>query len=196
MLKESQKEYNRLHLIRKPVLSGVTAGAALLLIYFLVLTFANSFRHALEQFGEMWYWVILLVAGFGTQVGLYTFIRMSLKLRKESGIAASSVAAAGGISTTSMVACCAHHVTDFLPILGISAAMIFFNQFQNLFIITGVLSNVIGINLMLKIIQEHNLYQKGTGIFSVAMKVNMKKTLYVTGIFSFLTFLVTLYISL
>ena len=144
----------------------------------------------------MWYWVILFVAGFGIQTGLYTYIRMVFKLRKESGVAASTVAAAGGISTTSMIACCAHHVTDFLPILGVTAAMIFFNRFQNLFIITGVLSNVIGINLMLKIIQEHNLYQKGTCVFSVVMRINMKKTLYVTGIFSAITFLVILYISL
>ncbi|NOY10131.1 MAG: hypothetical protein GXP33_14960 [Spirochaetes bacterium] len=196
MLKESQKEYKSLHLIGKPVLWGIIAGTLLLLVYFSVLTFANSLRHAVEQFKEMWYWVVLLVAGFGTQAGLYTYIRTVFRLRKESGIAASTVAAAGGISTTSMIACCAHHVTDFLPVLGISAAMIFFNQFQNLFIITGVLSNVIGINLMLKIIQEHNLYQKGTGVFSVIMEINMKKTLYVTGIFSVFAFLATLYISL
>jgi hypothetical protein len=106
------------------------------------------------------------------------------------------VAVAGGVSTTSMVACCAHHVTDVLPILGISAAVVFLNQFQNLFIILGVLSNLIGINLMLRIIQKYDLYQKEQSIFSVVMKLNMNKSLYFVSSFSIVTFLFTLYMSL
>lgn len=196
MLEIFHKEYKKQHLIRKPILFGIIAGIALLSVYFIILTLANSFSHALNQFGEMWYWIILLVIGFSIQVGLYTYIRSVFKLRAGTGAATSSVAAAGGISTTSMIACCAHHLTDVIPIIGLSAAAVFLNQFQTLFMVIGVLSNLIGINLMLKIIQKHNLYNKERGIFSGIMKLNMKKSLYFTSTFSAIIFLITLLNSL
>jgi hypothetical protein len=181
---------------KKPILWGITAGLTLLTIYFLILTVANSLSHSIEQLKEMWYWISILVAGFGVQAGLYSYIRIFLKVRKESGAATSSVAAAGGISTTSMVACCAHHVTDVLPIIGLSAAVVFLSQFQTLFIILGVLSNLIGITLMLKIIQEYSLYQQDQKIFSMLMKLNMNKSFYMVSILSALTFIATLYSSI
>ena len=98
---EQEKVYKK-KFIQMPALWGVIAGLSLLSIYFLILTVANSFGHAIEQFREMWYWISILVLGFGLQAALYTHIRGVLKARKESGVATSSVAAAGGISTTSM----------------------------------------------------------------------------------------------
>jgi hypothetical protein len=190
------KEKENRRLIKKPVLWGIAAGLSLFTVYSLILTLANSFSHLIEQLREMWYWVSILVIGFGIQAGLYSYIRGVMKLRKNSGAATSSVAAAGGISTTSMVACCAHHVTDVLPILGISAAVVFLNQFQTLFIVIGVLSNLIGISLMLKIIQKHSLYQEDQKVLSSMMKLNMNKSFYVVSIFSAFTFLVTLYMSI
>jgi hypothetical protein len=184
------------HLIKKPLFWGITAGMTLLTVYFLILSVAESFSHSIEQFKEMWYWISLLVAGFGIQAGLYTYIRGVMKLKKESGATTSTMAAAGGISTTSMAACCAHHITDILPILGVSAAVVFLNQFQNLFLTVGVLSNLIGISLMLKIIQKHSLYQQDQRIFSAMMKLNMNKSFYLVSAFSALTFLVTLYKSI
>lgn len=184
------------NLIKKPILWGFAASLSLLTIYFLILTVANSFSHSIEQFKEMWYWISILVVGFGIQAGLYSYIRIFLKARKESGVATSSVAAAGGISTTSMVACCVHHVADVLPILGLSAAAVFLSQFQTLFILVGVLSNLIGITLMFKIIQKHSLYQQDQKIFSILMKLNMNKSFYAVSILSALTFFVTLYKSI
>jgi len=183
-------------LMRDPLLWGVIAGSALLFIYFLILTVANSLIHATEQLLQLWYWIALLLLGFGIQAGLYTYIRGMLKIRKEAGVARSAVAAAGGISTTSMVACCAHHVTDVLPILGVSAAVLFLGQFQDLFMMIGVLSNIIGINIMLKIIQKNKLYDKEGSILPALMKLDMRKTLYYVSAFSIVTFLITLYVNL
>jgi hypothetical protein len=191
-----REEYRKKHLMRKPIVWGIVAGTVLLSIYFSTLAVANSFSHALQQFGEMWYWIALLVAGFGTQVGLYAYIKTATKLRASTGAATSSVAAAGGMSTTSMIACCAHHVTDVIPVLGVSAAAVFLAQFQTLFIVIGVLSNLIGINLMLKIIQKHHLYHGADGFFSSLMRVDMKKSLCFTSSFSAVTFLIVLFISL
>jgi hypothetical protein len=189
------KDLKTLHLIKKPLFWGLTAGLSLLSAYFLILTIANSFSHSIEQFREMWYWVSLIVAGFGIQAGLFTYIRGVMKFRKEFGIATSSMAAAGGMSTTSMVACCAQYFTDILPILGVSAAVVFLNRFQDLFLTIGVLSNLIGISLMFKIIQKHKLYQQDQRIFSALMKFNMNRSFYFVSIFSAFIFLVTLYKS-
>lgn len=177
----------------KPIIFGLMAGMALLLVYFGLLTFANSFSHALQQFKDMWYWIALLVAGFGTQAGLYVYIRGAFRI---GAAATSSLTAAGGLSTTSMVACCAHHLTNVIPILSISAAAVFLTRFQTSFIVLGVLSNLIGINVMLKIIQQHHLYnEKGNekGPFAALMRVNMKKALYFTIAFSALVFAVILF---
>lgn len=193
---EKLENLKTLHLIRKPVFWGAVGGLALLSVYFLLVSLAESVSHSVEQFKELWYWITLLVAGFSIQAGLYTYIRGVMKLRKETGVATSSMAAAGGISTTSMVACCAHHVTDVLPILGLSAAVVFLNQFQNLFLTLGVLSNLVGISLMLKIIQKHELYQSEQKIIPALMKINMNKSFYVVSFFSAFILLVTLYGSI
>jgi hypothetical protein len=191
-----QKDAPSLKPVINPAGWGLIAGLSLLSIYFLILAFANSFAHSIEQFKEMWYWITILVFGFGTQAGLYSYIRREVKAKKQSGAATTSIAAAGGISTTSMVACCAHHVTDVLPILGISAAVIFLNQFQNLFLTLGVLSNFIGLFLMLRIIQKHGLFQKEQKIFSTIMKLNMNESFYAVSTVSALIFLATLYKSI
>lgn len=178
MVELTAENYRRYPLIKKPVLYGFIAGTALLSIYFLILTVANSFSHAIGQFKNMWYWITLLVLGFGIQVGLFIYMRAAIRLKKDSSVATSTVAAAGGISTTSMVACRAHHVTDVLPILGVSAAAVFLNHYQDVFIIVGVLSNLIGITVMLRIIQKHELYKTDQKILAFFMKLNMHRSLY------------------
>ncbi|MBS1270957.1 MAG: Regulatory protein AtoC [Candidatus Marinimicrobia bacterium] len=100
---------------RKPIIAGMLGGLALLVVYFGIVSFANSFTHAIEEFGRIWYWIALLTAGFGIQVGLYFYIRQTLKERTRG--ATAEVMTAGGISTGSMIACCAHHITDVLPVL-------------------------------------------------------------------------------
>jgi hypothetical protein len=193
---KTTNEIKSQHLAKKPLFWGITAGITLLSVYFLILSIAESFSHSIEQFKQMWYWIAVLVLGFSIQAGLFAYIRGVMKLRKDSGATTSSMAAAGGISTTSMVACCAHHITDVLPILGVSAAALFLNQFQDLFLTVGVLSNLIGISLILKIIQKHGLYQRGQRVFSVLMKLDMNRSFYAVSALSAVTLLATLYMSI
>ena len=178
---------------KRPIVNGVIGGLALILIYFAVLTFANSFDHALEQFRQMWYWIVLLVFGFGTQVGLYSYIK--LMQTRRTAVAATEMAASGGLSTGAMIACCAHHLTDILPILGLSAAVLFLVKFQTLFIVIGVLSNLIGINLMLKIIQEDRFYAK-KGLLQYIFQIDMKKMMNYRVLFSVIMILIDLARSL
>ena len=49
----------------KPVLFGIGGAAGLLSVYFGILTLAESLNYALFQFSNMWYWILILAAGFG-----------------------------------------------------------------------------------------------------------------------------------
>lgn len=146
-------KYNR------SIIYGISATAILLFLYFSILSIANSFRHAVDSFIEMWYWILLLAVGFGVQVGLYFHIRVSFHDRMRKS-ASTTVATVGGVSTTSMIACCAHHLTDVLPIISLSAAAAFLAEYQLLFIMVGVFSNLVGITMMLGIIQKHGLFRE------------------------------------
>jgi hypothetical protein len=52
------------------------------------------------------------------------------------------------MSTAAMVACCAHHVTDVLPILGLTAAATFLAEYRIAFMLMGLGMTLIGIVVM------------------------------------------------
>jgi hypothetical protein len=116
--------------------------------------------------------------GFGIQTGLFAYVRGSLKARATAQ-ATASMAAAGGMSATSMVACCMHHIADFLPILGISAASLFLIKYQLVFLAIGVASNLVGITIMLGLIQKQELYEVDHGVLGKLLKLDMKRALVV-----------------
>jgi len=141
--------------IRKHFFIGVIAAVLLVLVYLGIITLFQDGKHALEQTAKLWYWILLLAIGFGVQVGLFSFIRRSLKERRAT--ATASVTASGGVSAGSMIACCAHHLSDVLPFLGLAGVAAFLVDYQLFFIVLGVLSNILGITIMLETIQRHNL---------------------------------------
>ncbi len=152
----------------KFVIHGVIASLALSAIYFAIVSIAQGFPHALEQFASIWYLMVPLIAGFGVQVGLFSYTHTAVRSVSSKGVATS-----GGVSTVSMIACCAHHITDVLPIIGFTAFALFLTQYQNFFVMLGILSNVVGILFVLSIIQQRKLYKKKAsfgGIFSYNMK--------------------------
>ncbi len=159
--------------VKKSILFGFLGGVSLLAIYFIILSLVNGPSHILTQLKDVWYWILLLVIGFGIQIGLYSFVKMSLKAKM--GTETGSAAASGGISTVSMIACCAHHLSDVLTLIGLSAASIFLVQYQIPFIIIGIVSNIIGIILMLNTMKEHNLSCKYTEkLFKQDLKTILK----------------------
>ncbi len=176
----------------KPIIIGVSGAIGLLTLYFGIVTLANSFSHALEQFSGMWYWITLLVIGFGTQIGLYSYARSGLR-EKVKG-AKAEVAATGTISTGSMIACCAHHVADVLPILGLSAAAVFLVKYQVSLILLGIFSNLVGITMMLSIIQKHRLYSENS-ILSRILHYNMRTARNVTGILAIIIVSLSFFLS-
>lgn len=159
--------------VRRSVGWGLIGALLLLSFYWLVLTLANSWAHAVEQWRQWWYWIVLLVIGFGSQVGLYSYIRSTVRERRIKSVG-GEVAATGGVSAGSMVACCAHHVVDVLPILGLSAAAVFLVEYQLFFIVVGVVSNVVGIIYLLEVIKKHTLYKEDSGLGSL-MQLNISQ---------------------
>lgn len=139
---------------RNSLLYGLAGFFGLLLLFFGILSIANSPGHALQQFLEGWYWILALSLGFGTQIGLYVWMQNQLIA---SALLGKEVAATTTVSGASMVACCAHHLTDVLPLLGLGAAALFFSQYQSVFIAIGIFSNLLGIIFMLQTSQKHGI---------------------------------------
>jgi hypothetical protein len=119
---------------------GVLAALALVAFYLGIVTLAQGWGHAVQQLGDDLPFVGAIVAGFGIQVGLFTYLR-----GMHVHAAAGGVATSTGTSTAAMLACCAHHLTDVLPIVGLSGAAVFLNVYKTPLLWLGIVMNLIGI---------------------------------------------------
>ncbi len=142
-----------------PVVAGIIAAFAMLGVYILILTVFQDFSHAMQQAAQDWLWVGLVAVGFGTQIGLYTYLSAITHAAKAAG--ATAMAGAGtGTSTLGMIACCAHHLTDIAPLVGLtgagglSGAIGFFTEWKYAFIALGLVMNGIGIIVTLRTIRR------------------------------------------
>ncbi len=137
-----------------PIVGGVLSAAALAALYLTIVTVAESWSHALELFRQDAPFVVPVILGFGVQVGLFVYLKRGLHL-PESTYAAGALTGAGtGTSTVAMVACCAHHVTDVLPLVGLSAAAIFLAEYKVWFMAVGLATNLVGIGIMLRLLRR------------------------------------------
>ena len=133
-----------------PLAAFLLGSAFIASFYIGILTWAQGWDYASSQFVRDRWYVIPIIAGFGIQAALYIVLRFRLFIPITSmGHAGSMMGASGGTSATAMVACCIHHVTDVLPILGLSAAASFLTRYQRPFMLIGLAMNLIGIGVML-----------------------------------------------
>ncbi|MDO8689466.1 MAG: hypothetical protein Q7R39_05560 [Dehalococcoidia bacterium] len=142
------------HLLRRPVLLAVVASVLLASLYITIVGIAQDFDHALGLIRDDWYFVVPIVAGFGTQVGLFVYARARFRHNAGMGATKAMTGAGTGTSTISMVACCTHHLGDVLPIVGFSGASLFLNQYRGPLMALGILTNVIGIVVVLRTIRK------------------------------------------
>ncbi len=131
-------------------------GAGLLtLLYFGIVSWAEGLQHAVELFWQDRWIVLPIILGFGVQSGLYIILKKRLYLPVEStGPSGALTGAGGGMSTVAMVACCAHHVTDVLPILGLTATAAFLAEYRTIFMLVGLSTTLLGIVVMLIILMR------------------------------------------
>lgn len=146
-----------------PIVAGIIASLAMLGVYILILTVFQDFSHAMQQAAQDWLWVGLVALGFGTQIGLYTYLRFIIHAAKAAG--ATAMAGTGtGTSTLGMVACCAHHLTDIAPPVGLtgagglSGAIGFFTEWKYAFIALGLVMNTVGIVVTLRTIRKSKVH--------------------------------------
>ena len=136
-----------------PVGAGLLGALFLTGLYFGIVSWAESPEHALEFFWQDRWIVIPIILGFGVQVALYVVLKKRLFVPVASVGPSGMLTGAGGTtSTIAMVACCAHHVTDVLPILGLTAAATFLAQYRTAFMLVGLGTTMVGIGVMLAIL--------------------------------------------
>jgi hypothetical protein len=147
------KEGIRYRELVRPIILGLLAALGLLAFYLGTITLAQGWEHAVEQLDIDRLFVGAIMAGFGAQVGLYTYLR-GMHLHATAG----GVAASTGTSTVAMLACCAHHLTEVFAVLGLSGAAIFLNVYKTPLLWLGIVMNLFGIAYLLwKIRQQRRV---------------------------------------
>src|SRR5262249_24099421 len=124
---------------------GAIAALALLGLYLGVIGLVLGWEHAFQQLNEDRWFAGAIALGFGTQIGLFTYLR-GLHAHAASGGGAAST----GTSAVAMLACCAHHVADVVPVLGLSGVVIFLNAYKTPLLWLGIVMNLAGIVCVLR----------------------------------------------
>ena len=127
------------------VLWGVFVVIIVILINWSVLSLLSFPMMAMDIVNQYWYLLVLLIGGFGLQVGLFIYYN-SL-----NAIGCGTTIASGGISAFSMILCCSHYILNLLPFLGAVVGISFFAVLADYtvhFLILGVVSNIVGISVI------------------------------------------------
>jgi hypothetical protein len=142
-------------------LIGLAASLGVVGFYLGLLSLTSDWYNARLEFEEYAVWIVALAIGLGVQVTLFSFYRSWHKAESNKAVN-YSLAASGGISTTAMAACCAHYLAVLLPALGLpflSAAVASLASYQVYFFVAGVISNLYGIGVMLRMMHRSGMIQ-------------------------------------
>jgi Cu+-exporting ATPase len=132
-------------IILKSAVFGIAAMTALLGVYFVILAAVSGWEFTINQFLDFWYFIASLAAGFGIQIGLYSYLRNAVRGMDMSG---KVVAVSGTTSTAAMISCCAHYLTNILPVVGAAGAVALVAQYQIELFWFGLACNLAGIIYM------------------------------------------------
>lgn len=142
---------------------AVAAAMGVIGFYLGLITLTANWANAVYQFGEYGGWVISLALGLGVQVGLFTHVRAVMAGVRLKG-AASGMAASGGVSGVAMALCCSHYLAVILPAIGLpffSGAVAGLAEYQTVFFVIGVISNMLGIAYMLRLMVKNGIWAYG-----------------------------------
>jgi hypothetical protein len=107
---------------------------------------AQGVAHAVELLSDDRGLVALVGTGFGTQVGLFAYVRSLQRSLARESVALTGAGTA--TSSVSMVACCAHHLADVMPIVGLSGVAVFLVDYRTPLMLAGLATNAAGIAIM------------------------------------------------
>mgnify|MGYP001585282769 FL=1 len=132
-------------MIYKSIIKGLIGAIVLLVIYFVAVSLISGWPFAVNQFAGFWYFITSLAAGFGTQIGLYSYLRNAVRRQISAGVVATS----GTTSTIAMISCCAHYLANILPIIGASGVIALIGQYQVEIFWLGLAMNALGIGYII-----------------------------------------------
>lgn len=127
----------------KTLRAGVLAAMALGMFYALVVGGVGGIAHLGDQATDDWPWLVLILAGFGTQVAL--FVELRRRHRLYDAAMRTATGSGAGASAVGMVACCAHHAADLAPIIGASGVAVFLTDYRVPIMIAGIAINALGV---------------------------------------------------
>lgn len=130
--------------LKNPFIFGAGIGMLVILFNISIASLAEgSLQKGYQVFLTNGIFVYLIPLAVGIQMGLFRYHRNITT----GNIAGSEKMGMAGSATSSvtMVACCLHHVSDFLPSIGlILAASSFLIRYKDAIIIIGLIANVAG----------------------------------------------------
>lgn len=129
----------------KAWMRGILAILIVVLLNFIVLYLLDFPLMAREIIGKYWILIVLLIGGFGLQIGLFTYFKAL------NAISCTTTVASGGISAISMILCCSHYLLNILPFLGAIVGitgLAALSKYTVYFLVIGVISNAIGISVL------------------------------------------------
>ena len=126
------------------ILKSLAAATMLVVVYFTIVSLVSGWDFAQGQFAKFWYFIVTLAIGFGIQVGLYSYLRNSIK----GNVSRRVMATTGATSTAAMISCCAHYLVNILPILGVTGLITVISQYQVQLFWVGLAFNFAGIVYM------------------------------------------------
>ena len=136
-----------------PLIAFLLGSTLMAGLYFGILTWAQGWEYAASQFLRNRWYVLPIFVTLGIQAALYSILRFRLFIpTTATGHTGAMMGASSSTSVTAMVACCLHHVTDVLPILGLSAAATYLTRYQRPFMLVSLGLNILGILIMLVIL--------------------------------------------
>lgn len=133
-------------IIIKSFLTGLIAAIILLIFYFIILTLVSGFAFTRTEFTNYWYYIIVLSAGFGVQIGLYTYLKTAINAQDKSR---KVVVVSTATSTVTMISCCSHYLVNILPVIGATGIITFVSQYQIQLFWVGIVVNLLGIAYMI-----------------------------------------------
>ena len=139
----SERDLRTPALARRSRTIGVLAAGALSLFYVVVVAGASgSLSHLATQARQDWYFLAVIVGGFGLQVAVAAELRRRHQLLRRAAVASGT---GSGASVVGMVACCAHHIADLAPFIGATGAATFLLDYRIPFMVTGIGVNAVGV---------------------------------------------------
>lgn len=139
---------------------GLVGALALVGVYLGFVAWAQGPDHALELLWDDRVFVGLISSGFGTQIGLFTYVRLQRRALDRQSLALTGTGTAA--SSVSMVACCAHHLADVVPVVGLTGLALFLVEFRTPVMLVGLATNALGVAVMLRGLRRIQVATKGS----------------------------------